>query len=215
MSAAPPSLQASPWAFPERFVFEKAGICLQVCIWTACLVFCFVVQHCDGSTGLTTSHRKCLYCLRSPWRQTHILKVQKKTHGYLFFQRNKMIAVFTKATNFFSKFKVQTDVLKCRKCHKPKDRREQILEHTVRPDSVPGQVWTLLFLTPQGARLCMAWTVWDPGPSSRPQVCPVRPGDHTIGCSFRRMRNLTGKLVVSEGWKCCGGDGTLCLGNQD
>lgn len=138
MSAAPPPLRPAPGPFQRGLCLKRLEfVCLQVCIWTACLVFCFVVQQCDGSTGRITSHRKCLYCLRSPWRQTHILKVQKKTHGYLFFQRNKMmIAVFTKSTNFFSKFKVQTDVLKCRKCHKTKDRREQILEHNVWPDNV-------------------------------------------------------------------------------
>lgn len=145
MSAVPPPFRPAPGPFQRGLWLKRLEfVCLQVCIWTACLVFCFAVQHCDGSTGLTTSHRKCLYCLRSPWRHTHILKVQKKTHGYLFFQRNKMIAVFTKATNFFSKFKVQTDVLKCRKLHKTTDHREQIWRMTCGLTTWPGQVWVLL-----------------------------------------------------------------------
>lgn len=41
MSAAPPPLQASPWAFSERFVFEKAGICLLASMYLDCLP-CFL-----------------------------------------------------------------------------------------------------------------------------------------------------------------------------
>lgn len=100
----------------------------------------------------------------------------------MFCQRNKMTAVVTEATNFFSKFKVQTDVLKCRKCHKTKDLREQILRHDVWPDNVCLD-WGGCCVSshPEGAfPTARHGGLGTQGGAHRHRCCPAHPGDHAI-----------------------------------
>lgn len=71
----------------------------------------------------------------------------------------------------------------------------------------PGQVWIMLFLTPQEARLCMSWMIWEPRPSSLPQVlssAPRWPHDwlllpqneepHWRSLSFQKVGNAAEKM---------------------